>query len=71
MLHVENMTVRFGGLTAVSDLSFQVRQGEIFTMMGPNGAGKTTAFNAITGFVRPERRKGLVQGPVPAEPLAR
>jgi len=53
MLHVENMTVRFAGLTAVNDLSFQVSPGEIFTMMGPNGAGKTTAFNAITGFVRP------------------
>src|SRR3546814_5684359 len=53
MLQVENMTVRFAGLSAVSDLSFQVRPGEIFTMMGPNGAGKTTAFNAITGFVRP------------------
>jgi branched-chain amino acid transport system ATP-binding protein len=53
MLRVEHMTVRFAGLTAVDDLSFQVEQGEIFTMMGPNGAGKTTAFNAITGFVRP------------------
>src|SRR3546814_1712980 len=53
MLQVENMTVRFAGLSAVSDLSFQVRPGEIFTMMGPNGAGKTTAFNAITGFVQP------------------
>src|SRR3546814_8634103 len=53
MLQVENMTVRFAGLIAVSDLSFQVRPGEIFTMMGPNGAGKTTAFNAITGFVQP------------------
>ncbi|OZI32426.1 hypothetical protein CAL29_22650 [Bordetella genomosp. 10] len=53
MLRVENMTVRFAGLTAVNDLSFQVEQGEVFTMMGPNGAGKTTVFNAITGFVRP------------------
>jgi len=53
MLQVENMTVRFAGLSAVSELSFQVEPGEIFTMMGPNGAGKTTAFNAITGFVRP------------------
>ncbi len=52
MLDVTDLSVRFGGLTAVSDLSFSVRQGEVFTMMGPNGAGKTTAFNAIGGFVR-------------------
>lgn len=53
MLEVTGLTVQFGGLTAVSDLSFSVRKGEVFTMMGPNGAGKTTAFNAIGGFVRP------------------
>ena len=52
MLDVENLTVRFGGLTAVDDLSFKVERGRIFTMMGPNGAGKTTAFNAIGGFIR-------------------
>ena len=52
MLEVSNLSVRFGGLAAVSDLGFTVRKGEVFTMMGPNGAGKTTAFNAIGGFVR-------------------
>ena len=52
MLEVENLTVRFGGLTAVDNLSFKVERGSIFTMMGPNGAGKTTAFNAIGGFTR-------------------
>lgn len=52
MLDVTGLSVRFGGLAAVSDLSFSVRPGEVFTMMGPNGAGKTTAFNAIGGFVR-------------------
>ena len=52
MLEVENLTVRFGGLTAVDNLSFKVERGSIFTMMGPNGAGKTTAFNAIGGFIR-------------------
>lgn len=51
MLDVRNLTVRFAGLTAVDDLSFSVKRGEIFTMMGPNGAGKTTAFNAIGGFI--------------------
>lgn len=52
MLEVENMSVRFAGLTAVDDLSFSLRGGEILTLMGPNGAGKTTAFNAIGGYVR-------------------
>lgn len=50
MLEVEGITVRFSGLTAVSDVSFVVGAGEVLTMMGPNGAGKTTAFNAITGI---------------------
>lgn len=59
MLEVSNLHVRFGGLTAVSDLSFKVHKGEIFTMMGPNGAGKTTAFNAIGGFVHAS--EGAVQ----------
>ena len=54
MLEVRNLTVQFAGLTAVNDLSFEVRRGEIFTIMGPNGAGKTTAFNAIGGFTQPK-----------------
>ena len=48
--HTEGLTVRFGGLTAVDHLDFEIRQGEILSLIGPNGAGKTTAFNAITGF---------------------
>jgi len=52
ILQVEGLTVRFGGLVAVNDLSFSVRTGEVFAMMGPNGAGKTTAFDAIGGFVQ-------------------
>ena len=52
MLEVSNLSVQFGGLAAVSELSFKVSKGEVFTMMGPNGAGKTTAFNAIGGFVK-------------------
>jgi branched-chain amino acid transport system ATP-binding protein len=50
MLDVRNLTVRFGGLIAVDDLSFTVERGSVFTLIGPNGAGKTTAFNAIGGF---------------------
>jgi branched-chain amino acid transport system ATP-binding protein len=49
ILAVEKLTKNFGGLTAVSDVDFQVLQGEIFALIGPNGAGKTTLFNLITG----------------------
>ncbi|MBV1703385.1 MAG: ABC transporter ATP-binding protein [Hyphomicrobiales bacterium] len=52
-LSVERLTMRFGGLTAVRDLSFDVRRGDITALIGPNGAGKTTVFNCITGFYKP------------------
>ncbi len=53
LLTVEHMTMQFGGLTAVDDLSFVARKGEITSIIGPNGAGKTTLFNCITGFYKP------------------
>ncbi len=52
-LIVEHMTMQFGGLIAVNDLSFVANQGEITAIIGPNGAGKTTVFNCITGFYKP------------------
>ena len=52
-LVVEGLTIRFGGLTAVDGMSFEVRPGEVLSLIGPNGAGKTSAFNAITGYVEP------------------
>lgn len=55
ILEVEGLAKRFGGVHAVADLSFQVREGEILGMIGPNGSGKTTTFNLITGFYRPDR----------------
>jgi branched-chain amino acid transport system ATP-binding protein len=53
LLKVEHVTMRFGGLVAVNDLSFEARKGEITALIGPNGAGKTTVFNCITGFYKP------------------
>src|SRR5579863_6406209 len=53
ILTVEHLTMRFGGLVAVSDLSFAARAKEITALIGPNGAGKTTLFNCITGFYKP------------------
>ena len=53
-LRIENLSIQFGGLKAVDDLSFSVRQGEVFGLIGPNGAGKTTVFNCITGFNKPD-----------------
>jgi branched-chain amino acid transport system ATP-binding protein len=63
LLRVEHLTMRFGGLVAVDDLSFEARKGDITALIGPNGAGKTTVFNCITGFYKPsEGRIGLLHG---------
>ncbi|AZO73217.1 MAG: ATP-binding cassette domain-containing protein [Mesorhizobium sp.] len=53
ILQVEHLSMKFGGLVAIGDLSFQARRGEITALIGPNGAGKTTVFNCITGFYKP------------------
>jgi branched-chain amino acid transport system ATP-binding protein len=63
LLKVEHLRMRFGGLVAVDDLSFEARSGEITALIGPNGAGKTTVFNCITGFYKPsEGRLALRHG---------
>jgi len=51
ILQVTELSVRFGGLAAITDMSLEVREGEVLSLIGPNGAGKTTAFNAITGYL--------------------
>ncbi|MTH99243.1 ABC transporter ATP-binding protein [Roseibium sp. RKSG952] len=53
LLEFENVTLKFGGLTAVNDLSFEVEEGEVFAIVGPNGAGKSTVFNLISRFYDP------------------
>jgi branched-chain amino acid transport system ATP-binding protein len=53
LLDVQHLTMRFGGLVAINDLSFQAGRGDITALIGPNGAGKTTVFNCITGFYKP------------------
>jgi branched-chain amino acid transport system ATP-binding protein len=53
LLDLKNVTIKFGGLTAVSDFSISISEGELVGLIGPNGAGKTTAFNMITGVYQP------------------
>ena len=62
ILACESLTMRFGGLAAVNDLSFAVEAGEIRGLIGPNGAGKTTLFNLISGFYRPHSGRVAYDG---------
>jgi branched-chain amino acid transport system ATP-binding protein len=75
LLEVRDVTVRFGGVTALSDVSLEVREGEIFALIGPNGAGKTTLFNVISGVIRPTHGDVHFRGTsilgVPAHRIAR
>ncbi|HWM47977.1 MAG TPA: ABC transporter ATP-binding protein [Xanthobacteraceae bacterium] len=76
LLEVEHLTMSFGGLVAVHDVSFEARRGEITALIGPNGAGKTTTFNCITGFYSPTvgrivMRHGDMFGPAELDLLTR
>jgi branched-chain amino acid transport system ATP-binding protein len=62
LLEVDHVTLRFGGVVALNDVSFSLHKGEIFGLIGPNGAGKTTCFNAMTGVYRPTSGEIRFQG---------
>ena len=62
VLRVENVTMQFGGVVAVNNLSMEINRGEIVALIGPNGAGKTTAFNVITGVYQPTNGRVLFNG---------
>ncbi len=62
LLAVEDVSVRFGGVQALSDVAFAVNTGEIFGLIGPNGAGKTTLFDCISGTLRPDEGRILYDG---------
>jgi branched-chain amino acid transport system ATP-binding protein len=62
LVQVQNLTMKFGGLTALDNVSFDILRGEILGLIGPNGAGKTTCFNAMTGVYKPSSGKVLLEG---------
>ena len=62
LLSAKNLSMRFGGVLAVNDVSFDVRKGEVFTLIGPNGAGKTTVFNLISRLYTPTSGEIFVEG---------
>jgi branched-chain amino acid transport system ATP-binding protein len=62
LLSVENVSLSFGGVRAVSDVSFDIRKGEIRAIIGPNGAGKTSMLNIINGFYQPQHGRITFKG---------
>src|SRR5690606_10218516 len=62
LLDVKGLTVKFGGLVAVDDVSFQVKRGQIVSLIGPNGAGKTTTLNLVTSFISRNAGKIMFDG---------
>ena len=75
ILEVRGLTKRFGGLTAVKALNFDLRAGEIFGLIGPNGSGKSTAMKSVMGIERPTSGEVIFQGEnvagLPAHKIAR
>jgi branched-chain amino acid transport system ATP-binding protein len=67
LLELDKVTIRFGGLTAVSELNLSIGEGDMFGLIGPNGAGKTTAFNLITGVYQPTSGRIMFNGQCTAD----
>ena len=70
LMDVRNVSLRFGGVKAITDISFNVKKGEIRAIIGPNGAGKTSMLNVINGFYHPQEGRILLDG-VPLTAMAR
>lgn len=62
VMEMQNITLRFGGVTAIEDISFDIREGEIRAIIGPNGAGKSSMLNVINGFYHPQEGRVLYKG---------
>ena len=62
VLRTERLSMRFGGLSAVDDVTFEIKRGEVRAIIGPNGAGKSTLFNCLTGVLRPSAGRILFNG---------
>ena len=75
LMEMKNITLRFGGVVAIKDISFDIRQGEIRAIIGPNGAGKSSMLNVISGFYHPQEGevwfKGYRRGPMKPYEVAR
>ena len=75
VMELKNITLRFGGVVAIKDISFDIRQGEIRAIIGPNGAGKSSMLNVISGFYNPQEGevwfKGHRRGPMKPYQVAR
>src|SRR6188508_1413282 len=67
LLSLENVSLAFGGVKALSDVSFDIRKGEIRAIIGPNGAGKTSMLNVINGFYQPQLGRITFKGPARAK----
>ncbi|MEO1688851.1 MAG: ATP-binding cassette domain-containing protein, partial [Pseudomonadota bacterium] len=73
-MEMKNITLRFGGVTALKDISFDIREGEIRAIIGPNGAGKSSMLNVINGFYHPQEGevwfRGARRGPMKPHQIA-